>query len=127
MFTEFISVSAITEVLHPLLVGATGGVAALILKNKRYPASAYVSAVIVSGFAGYLTLHLCLALEVNPNLTVVAVGIGGFFGPATLPALGKYVFKKLGLELPKDAPAAPGGDNCRTLVAKAARQENEDN
>ncbi len=86
------------EVLHPVLIGATGGVVALILKNARPPLSAYIAAIVVSGFTGFLVFNMCRAYAMNDYLTSVAVGIGGVFGPLTLNAMGKLLFDKLGLD-----------------------------
>lgn len=86
------------EVLHPVLIGATGGVVALILKNARPPLSAYIAAIVVSGFTGFLVFNMCRAYAMNDYLTSVAVGIGGVFGPLTLNAMGKLLFGKLGLD-----------------------------
>lgn len=86
------------EVLHPVLIGATGGVVALILKNARPPLSAYIAAIVVSGFTGFLVFNMCRAYAMNDYLTSAAVGIGGVFGPLTLNAMGKLLFDKLGLD-----------------------------
>lgn len=86
------------EVLHPVLIGATGGVVALILKNARPPLSAYIAAIVVSGFTGFLVFNMCRAYAINDYLTSAAVGIGGVFGPLTLNAMGKLLFDKLGLD-----------------------------
>ena len=86
------------EVLHPVLIGATGGVVALILKNARPPLSAYIAAIVVSGFTGFLVFNMCRAYAVNDYLTSAVVGIGGVFGPLTLNAMGKVLFEKIGLD-----------------------------
>lgn len=86
------------DVLHPVLIGATGGVVALILKNARPPLSAYIAAIVVSGFTGFLVFNMCRAYAMNDYLTSAAVGIGGVFGPLTLNAMGKVLFEKIGLD-----------------------------
>lgn len=114
------------EVLHPVLIGATGGVVALILKNARPPLSAYIAAIVVSGFTGFLVFNMCRAYAMNDYLTSVAVGIGGVFGPLTLNAMGKLLFDKLGLDFSLNGQNWSGKDCPKKcdMPAKAEAVQN---
>jgi len=114
-------VSKVTEVLYHVMIGATGGIVALILKNKRHPVSAYVGAVIVSGFVGFLVFNLAKASDFNDYLTTVAVGIGGVFGPVTLNGIARFIYGRLGLEA-----SVPEITPCDLSVPQAAKQKKED-
>lgn len=92
------------NVVRPIIVGCSGGVAALFISKTKPTLLALVSCVFVSGFAGWLVSELCAAAGVNSNFTSVATGIGGFYGPYTLRALGSVVGNKLGVDFEVASP-----------------------
>lgn len=83
----------------PIIIGGSGGIVALILKNQKPTASTLLAAVCVSGFAGFLMSKLCAAVGMNNDFAAVSVGIAGLFGPKVLQAMGSHVFDKIGLKV----------------------------
>lgn len=98
--TDLLKVSL--NVVKPIIIGCSGGVAALFVAKRKPTLAALASCLFVSGFAGWLTSELCNALGIHGSWASVAVGIGGFYGPYTLTSLGKLVGDKLGIDF--DAP-----------------------
>lgn len=89
----------VLPVITPIFIGCSGGIVAVILKNRKPSLRALIAAAIVSGFAGYITYKLCLSTALDEHLTNAVTGLGGFFGPATLNALGGHVFKRIGIDI----------------------------
>ena len=86
--------------LRPVMLGTFGGIASIFVSGKRPDASAIMSCVFVSGFAGWLGGRLSDAMHLSNDYRDVIIGIGGFLGAIFLTIVAKFVAKKfLGVDI----------------------------
>lgn len=101
------------DIMQPIWIGGCGGLAALFVHKKRPPMYTFLAAFFVSGFSGFIMNKLCGASGINSDLSVVAVGMAGYFGPVVLNSIGKKVFSHLGLYSSEEEGHDKGTKNRR--------------
>lgn len=89
-------ITAILDIIKPIIIGFFGGVASIFVSGKKPSASTISSAIFVSGFSGWLGGKLASALELSPDYRDVVIGVAGFLGAGFLSMVSKTVMAKFG-------------------------------
>jgi len=84
-------VNRFPDVFFIILTSIAGGLSQFMLM-KEYTIRQFILLLVISSFAGYVTLQICIEFELSSNLTGAICGMAGFSSKNILSFYEKVLF-----------------------------------